>query len=792
MPRFLPYAVVSLSLVASRANAEPSALALPKTTLEPAFAARIASGIGKAGARIEFASCAAEPCAPRAGGPSLELDPRFDAAQAELRRFETPSGNRVVWIRLPERGGTHAFEILLAPGHDAPLFAAITSNTADATVTTERVLRRDVAGKTLLLTSTTPPGGGLCGLPTAPGPVRAWDGKKWSAAGLSRLDAADRKRAVTLLAKPAPEVASARYLQPAGGSDESFGKAAVDGDARTAWLETRSGDGAGEYASYRLDKSLAVTALSVRLAPTVLPPGYAAPRAFYILTDSAVYRVSAPLDTDTLRLELPAPVHSACLSVVLDDANEKVPAPRSVGLAELSVHAALDAEAPAALAARLTDPARADEALATLLGVRADLGPLWKKVIPVLSPERRARVEAAMAERGCAEATSIAVLGLGDADRSVREHAERKLEQCRRESVPALLMTLDDSSPARAGEAGRLLALLAPSAAQKELPPRLGHEATRASFWPALGKAFRSADVATLAAALTAAAEPAAKLDVVLALGERIVEVADAARAVLQDAVGAPELGTRFRAVDPAVRLADATALRVLASDPEPAVRHRVLVGMTQRPRSAGFDASARNALGDVNPRVRAAAADYFRAHPESVGGAAQQLFPAAGDPWPFVRMASLRAIAGASPAAKREALDTIRERLGDPSFDVRKAALEAMAGLPAATVREDILGRLDDEREAVPVRAQAARSLGAVCSVADLDRLTLLAHATLAPMAFELEREVGLAALEALGALHPRDLQKRLEPLRSKKAPATLKAAADRAFAAPARCNLK
>lgn len=789
MPRLLPALLVSLSLLASTAHADPGSLTLAKTAAEPALTVRIVPAAGKTPTQVAFTTCSAEPCAPAA----LDVDARFDAAHAELQRFETTSGKHVVWVRIPEKSGPHAFEVLLAPGHSEPLFAGTTSPATDPNVTTERVLRRDAGGgKTLLLTSTTPAGGGICGVPSAPGPIRVWTGDKWTSAAISRLDADARTRAVALVASPAPETKARRYLQPVGGSDETFGRGAVDGDPRTAWLEARSGDGAGEYATFRIDKALAVSGLALRLAPTPSVPGYAAPRAFFVLTDAAVYRVTAAVDGESLQLKLPSAVHTSCLSVVLDEANPKVPAPRTVGIAELAARTALDDQTPEALAVRLSDPAAADEALATLLGVPGDLGVIWRKVYPALSVERRARLDAALGERGCVEATSIAVLGLGDPDKNVRERAERKLEQCRRESVPALLATLDDPHAPRAREAGRLLALLAPSVAQKELPPRLGHEATRSSFWPALGKAFRSADGDALHAALATAATPAAKLDVVLALGDRVGEAGDDARTVLQRAAAAPELATRFRAVEPAVRLGDPTALRLLTRDREPAVRHHVLATMAQRPRVATLDPTASAALGDANPRVRAAAADYFRAHSAGVGAAETALLPAAKDPWPFVRMAALRAIAGAPLPAKQRALGTLRERLADPSFDVRKAALEAMAGLPAATVRDDVMDRLDDEDEAVPVRAQAARTLGTVCSLQDLDRLTVLARATLTPMAFELEREVGLAAIEALGSIHPADLPKRLAPLRTKKAPATLKAAADRALAAPPACRPK
>lgn len=786
--------VFSGVFVAASARAADPSLSVPKTAGEPAMAVRVApaGNKGDKSSVLLYASCAAEPCAlDRANRLSLDL--RFDATRAVLSRLETPAGTRLVWVKIPQTSGTRAYEVVLAPGHAEPLFAGETSAVDDPAATTDRLLTRDVAGKTLLVHSSTPPGGGLCGIGSAPGAIRAWDGRKWTSAALGRLDADAKKRAVTLDARPAPTSATRRYLVPAGGSDESFGRAMVDFEPRTAWTETRSGDGAGEYASFRVDKALGLTAITFTLAPSNPAADFAAPRSFYVLLEGHAYHVQVPSKPGPLQLELAQPIHTSCLSIVLDEASTGTPAPRSVGIAELGVLAALDFQPETTLVRQLgdADAAKADEALATLLGISSDLTATWRKVYPALSPARRAKVDETVAARGCTEAAPLAALALSDKDKEVRARAARKLEQCRKESVPALIAALDAAEPEGVREAGRLLALLAPSVAQKELPLRLGKEATRSALWPALGKAFRSADPAALRAALATANTPEAKLDVVLALGERVAEAFPEARVVIEEAVASTKLDVRFRAVEPALRTHEASLVTKISSDAEPSVRHRALSIMTQREHAAAFDTPAQKALADANPRVRTAAAEYFRAHPEALGTVTPSLFPAAADPWPFVRLAALRALGGAPLAVKQRALATVKERLADQSFDVRRGALEAMNGMPAAWVRDDIMARLDDEDEALPVRSQAARTLGTVCSVADLDRLTTLAQATLTPVAFELEREVGLAAIEALGMIHPADLPKRLAPLRSPKAPVTLKAAADRALAAPPRCAI-
>jgi hypothetical protein len=102
-----------------------------------------------------------------------------------------------------------------------------------------------------------------------------------------------------------------------------------------------------------------------------------------------------------------------------------------------------------------------------------------------------------------------------------------------------------------------------------------------------------------------------------------------------------------------------------------------------------------------------------------------------------------------------------------------------------APLVRE----RLDDTKEDPEVRAVAARTLGELCVQNAADRLTALALLARAPVD-EADDRIGIAAIEALGALHPADLAARLAPLRAKEIRMPVRRAAERAASEPGACR--
>jgi hypothetical protein len=111
----------------------------------------------------------------------------------------------------------------------------------------------------------------------------------------------------------------------------------------------------------------------------------------------------------------------------------------------------------------------------------------------------------------------------------------------------------------------------------------------------------------------------------------------------------------------------------------------------------------------------------------------------------------------------------------------IQKQRTSALSG----AVRE----RLDDADEDADVRAVAARTLGAQCIQKSVDRLTDLALRSRAPVD-EADETIGVAAIEALGTLHPSDLAARLAPLRQKQARSPVRQAVERALLEVGSCH--
>ena len=75
------------------------------------------------------------------------------------------------------------------------------------------------------------------------------------------------------------------------------------------------------------------------------------------------------------------------------------------------------------------------------------------------------------------------------------------------------------------------------------------------------------------------------------------------------------------------------------------------------------------------------------------------------------------------------------------------------------------------------------------MCVKSAVDWLTKLAHLSRSPVD-EADERLGMAAIDALSALRPADLEKRLAPLRAKEVRMPVRRAAERALAEPGLCR--
>jgi HEAT repeat protein len=283
-----------------------------------------------------------------------------------------------------------------------------------------------------------------------------------------------------------------------------------------------------------------------------------------------------------------------------------------------------------------------------------------------------------------------------------------------------------------------------------------------------------------------------ARLDLLRAMGAKLPVLRPEADVAIADLLrSSPDMSTRYLLAQPLAHLArspDATSgelsrLAELARrDPEAAVRARAVE------LSAGIGPLLPTliaASSDPEPRVREAALRAIGM--TSLGGALAAAHASKRDEWTFVRVAATDAL-GALPQ-DLTTTNALAAALADPSPRVRVAALSALGKNKVTSHAARVRERLDDTREDPEVRALAAKTLGGMCVQSATDRLTKLALNSRAPVD-ENDERIGVAAIEALGALHPADLEARLAPLRVKEARLPVRRAADRALSDPSSCR--
>jgi HEAT repeat protein len=191
-------------------------------------------------------------------------------------------------------------------------------------------------------------------------------------------------------------------------------------------------------------------------------------------------------------------------------------------------------------------------------------------------------------------------------------------------------------------------------------------------------------------------------------------------------------------------------------------------------------------AASDPEPRVREAALKAIGLTNLATGAPAAAL-ASANDPWTFVRVAATEAL-GTLPQDPTTT-NALVKTLSDPSPKVRLTAIGALGKQKLTQLAPRVRERLDDTREDADVRALAARTLGTMCVQNAADRLTKLAQLSRSPVD-DADERIGMASIEALGALHPADLAARLAPLRTKDNRLLVRHAAERAIAEPGSCR--
>ena len=747
---------------------------------------------------------------------------RLDLAHRTMEVIAIGEGRSVIHVRVADALRKDlAFEAILAGNDGEPIFAGLTGFT--------RGEEGDRSGNVVLFYDRpTGPSEGeskakfvivaearedtrICGQATTPLGARGLDpgSMKLRGATLHRIEKKERDGAARVVAQaraasaPAP---LARVLLATGGSAPGA-QALTDGRRDTTWSEKRPGDGHGEFATMRAPSEVPIHGVVVTIAPeapTTPRPDGAAPRTFFLATDQKLFHVTMPEDAwmkpgVSYEVPLPEPVRTTCIAVVLDEAYTRNLGAPEVSFAEVSAVTKFDVDRATLddVANELAGP-RADEAAALLRrGGDQGLAAVSKRWGSLDARGRALAVDVA-ASAGSCEGTAMELLthALADKESEVRRRALGRVERCGKAATDALATAVREGDEPRRAASAPLLATIAPSAALDPIGEQLGKGSTetRRALRGAFARAAASSPREKLLALVSKKdLAPAARLDLLRAMGSKLAELRPESGAAIADVLrSAPDMPTRYLVAQPLSQLArspDATSgeltrlAELIRRDPDWPVRMRAVE------LSAGIAPLVPTlvaAASDPEPRVREAAlrAIALGKIPAGSGAATNAL---TSDVWTFVRVAAAEAL-GAMPE-DGPGQNALAAALADGSPKVRGAAIAALGNLRATRQAEKIRERLDDGKEDVEVRALAARTLGTMCVRSAADRLTKLAHLARSPVD-EADERLGMAAIDALSALRPADLEKRLAPLRAKEVRMPLRRAAERALAEPGICR--
>jgi hypothetical protein len=822
--------------IASRMRS--SALVAPIALLLalPSFAAEVgkprvegaagpAAGLGAVAVRVDFAAralslrgCASLPCDAGGGATTvIALPEGIDAARSSARTVEIGDGRRVVHVVAASatREGV-AWEALAvgagAGGEARLLYEGLTGFGAEGEGAGGHV---DVDDGTVFV-GTIKRELTICGQSETLLSPRRLDPKTlaFHAVSFSRLPKGVRDAAPTIVAVPAKDAPIGSVLGVRGAStNDGASSALVDDDAKTAWTEARKGDGRGEFVVLSAPPSLPITKLSIVVRPTVDPPGFVAPSAIWVVVDGATYRVELPAKpAPGARVEVPfpKPISTGCVAVALDRTDVPAGVEPVVGLAEIEGVP----EVPATIHSLddlvgLLDFGGADAELARK--ILANAGPKGARAVTArlstMSDAGKAQAVDILDQTPCAAAGPGLVRLAWDARGDVARSARDALDGCGVEAKGAIAEGFAGGPDAAREVLADRWAKVDPGAA---VPAILGQldgasSARRRSYRAALARAAgRGAGRDAMAGWLDndgKLAPPEGRLDLVIELARAIAPVEEVGVA----SAGAAPLSTRL--VEALLAHADAKASferRYLAAEPLAAFAAkgdtRALAWMRAlfasddrylRARAAevagGMDLLRPElvaSLGDGDPRVRQSALDALRRSGGAPGAWPAVLGLLADDGWTFVRAAAADAIGEASgPGAAGDLDVALAKATRDPAKQVRAASVRALAKRHARSQLVAVRSRAFDDGETIDVRREAIEALGALCDDAAVDDLYDIVRKSGG------QGELGLAAIKALGEIHPKDLEARLLPA-NLEGPAA-KDAAVRALRTPPRCKV-
>jgi len=601
-----------------------------------------------------------------------------------------------------------------------------------------------------------------------------------------------------------------------------------DGDPKTVWAEGLGGDGRGEFLTARTTAGMDARVRGLRLVPgdASSPGAWKAHNRIKALSialgaePARRFEVEFPQDPaavtgaapgDPYWIALPAPVSSACVTVVIRDVYRGGEAgPRGGGgttaLSDLEVFTDLDDGngVPRLIAEAAARPDCAGR-VPTLVGLGSSaVKPLTEGLRSATAsgaPGRAclvqalAQIEATTADEAALEAMARALGGLSAPEEQAVTAAFKKAPHPPVAALAEALGARAATGPDRA-RAARILGELDTDEATRALLGIVGDGSPdlRLEIVQALGRAPRASvglveramsrvppapsAPAPASAAVSPGAPPvppAAKdrdadlVRVLPTLARRSGTETSAALAVLRGVLGQPARPFEVRArsvmalgaVGGAAAVGDLAPLATRADDPViRALAVRELAGLDGG--SAAATAVLREALRDHDPQVREAAAEGLGARRDA---AAEPLLIAGAkqEEWPLVRRAEIGALGQLCGAAGRDLLIRAIERDVD---DVRRVALVGLARCRDRRARPALIQVMKTRRVNPSLRELAAGLLGET-------RDPVAAHALAGALPSLVNEAEGDLAVEGIAAAA-------LRALGRQGGPEAIKAAAD------------
>ncbi len=815
MNRSKPLLGAIVPFVLAMAFASPARAAdVTRTVPEGGGLEALVASVNPDTGEITTVNCTKAPCG-TANSVTSRIATRVvpDARGIKLEVLDLAGGKRALWIHVPAKNEPTAFDLLQAGAN--VIFQGPTGFTKGqpGSMTGETLEMADVGGKRQLVRARISESFVLCGRGRTFLSPQVLDAGKLAfvPAAVDVITAQEAKVATPVVLSSHSGTVAAPIVpllvavdSTSAGSDA---RALLDGDDATAWTDTGTTSGKGEIVLFRSPIEVPIGRLSITITKPAAPatkgtlPPPVAPKTMFLTTGTKNFALTFPEDAmikggGTYDVVLPEPIKSSCLGLVLDQPYDHGQASAHVTIGEIRAYSALEIGGAtlATIAPMLSaGGATSDTAVAILkrAGDRAlvPLADAW----PKLDEYGRELAIDAAAAAPCGASTPLLLQGLCSTPETSRK-AESALARCNRSAL--IVNAVHEDKALACPKIAGMLALLGREAALKPLTLQLGKgdAETRTSTRQAWATAAREVPGERLAPFLK---EPSLdadrRLELLRALGPRVAEIPNEATAALDEilAAGAP-LARRWLAVAPLSELAKGASVKdgerfvaMLTSDPAWPVRARaaeLALGV------ATAQAALVLAVDDPEPRVREAALRTIGAQKTSAAGmvVAKRLD---GDPWTFVRLAAAQAI-GAMPASPD--LDaTLGSALAkEKSSPVEEAILVALAAHRARGALPAIRERFDDDREDASVRAAAARTLGALCDATYVDELSEIALHAGDPMVNSEGLALTLAAIEALGAIHPKDIASRLKSLDDSSVKDAVRATVKRAIASPGTCH--